>query len=321
VERAEIVYLPSASALDSLRRVQAHPESQIAAFVDPVYNAHDSRLAFAASAVEKSALSHELEKSDARSVEDGEIAKPNREARAPRETSIENEAETAQYLVTRALQRSGSPELARLPASAQEGEALKAYAGGREFFFFQGLQATAANVRSLPLRNFGILHFALHAFSDTDQPDLSGLVFSMVDGGGKPQNGFLRGYEIAGLNLSAQLVVLSACETNAGKRVRGEGALSLARRFFDAGASRVLATRWKVDDRQTARLMDHFYQALLGEKQGPAAALRQAQLFLLQDSATTLPYYWAAFTLEGDWKELSLDIQNPPTNNSQGKAP
>ena len=96
---------------------------------------------------------------------------------------------------------------------------------------------------------------------------------------------------------------LSACQTGLGKYIRGEGMIGLTRGFMYAGAPRVLASLWNVDDAATADLMKDFYQGMLGpEKLRPAAALRQAQIRMWQRDQYRSPFYWAAFVMNGDWR-------------------
>jgi CHAT domain-containing protein len=106
---------------------------------------------------------------------------------------------------------------------------------------------------SRELSQYRIVHFATHGLLDSQHPELSGLVLSLVDESGKPQNGFLRLHDIYNLNLPVELVVLSACNTGLGKDVRGEGLVGIVRGFMYAGAARVVASLWKVDDEATAR--------------------------------------------------------------------
>jgi CHAT domain-containing protein len=128
-------------------------------------------------------------------------------------------------------------------------------------------------------------------------------VLSLVDQQGKPENGFLRLYDIYNLNLSAELVVLSACQTALGKDIKGEGLIGLTRAFMYAGASRIVASLWRTEDRATAVLMKRFYEAMLaGNGMSPAAALRKAQLSMWQENRWRQPGYWAGFTIQGEWK-------------------
>jgi CHAT domain-containing protein/tetratricopeptide (TPR) repeat protein len=141
--------------------------------------------------------------------------------------------------------------------------------------------------------------FATHGFINSSNPQLSGLVLSLVDTKGKSRDGFLRLHDIFNLQLNADLVVLSACQTGLGEDIRGEGLVGLTRGFMYAGTRRVVTSLWNVDDAKTAKLMTSFFQKTLKEQQTPAAALRAAQLQLWQTNPD--PKYWAAFTLQGEW--------------------
>lgn len=151
------------------------------------------------------------------------------------------------------------------------------------------------------LKNYRILHFATHGFLNDQRPDFSGLIFSTVDESGKAIEGFLQAEMISGLHFGADLVVLSSCQSAIGKQLRGEGIQGLTRGFMRAGAPRIVASLWKVNDAATAALMKRFYQNMLGDRKlAPAAALRQAQLAMWKDPKWRSPYYWAAFVLQGD---------------------
>ena len=108
--------------------------------------------------------------------------------------------------------------------------------------------------------------------------------------------------DIDGLRLPVELVVLSACRTGLGQEVRGEGLIGLTRGFMYAGAPRVVVSLWQIDDRASAEFMKRFYQAMLGQKLRPAAALRAAQISMQSDKRWHQPHYWAAFTLQGEWR-------------------
>jgi CHAT domain-containing protein len=108
--------------------------------------------------------------------------------------------------------------------------------------------------------------------------------------------------DVYGLRAPVQLVVLSACQTALGKDVRGEGLMGLTRGFMYAGASGVVSSLWKVDDEATAELMRQFYFHMLEEGLPPAAALRTAQNEIRQRPEWRSPYFWAAFTLQGDYR-------------------
>ena len=147
-----------------------------------------------------------------------------------------------------------------------------------------------------------VVHFATHGFLNSETPELSGLVLSLVDREGNPTDGFLRLHDVYALSLAADLVVLSGCRTALGKEVRGEGLLGLTRGFFYAGAPRVMASLWPVRDRATAELMQRFYRGLLRDGLPPAAALRAAQRSLRREPRWRDPYYWAPFVIQGDWQ-------------------
>ena len=127
-------------------------------------------------------------------------------------------------------------------------------------------------------------------------------MLSLVDEKGRPREGFLRLHDVYNLDLTADLVVLSGCRTALGREIRGEGLWGLSSGFLYAGARRVVASLWWVQDRATTELMTRFYRALWEEKLRPAAALRQAQLSMLADRRFRDPFAWAAFVHQGDWR-------------------
>ncbi|HET9211404.1 MAG TPA: CHAT domain-containing protein [Thermoanaerobaculia bacterium] len=206
---------------------------------------------------------------------------------------------------TRSAVRSGEgdpPAFERLPASRQEAEAIAALAPAGESMLALDFDAALARVLGDRLSGFRVVHFATHGVIDAERPALSGLALSMVDQAGHPQEGFLHLHDVYNLKLDADLVVLSGCRTALGKEVRGEGLIGLTRGFQYAGAPRVLASLWRVEDQATAALMTRFYRALWIDKLPPAAALRQAQLGVRGQRRWRDPYFWAGFVLEGDWR-------------------
>jgi CHAT domain-containing protein/tetratricopeptide (TPR) repeat protein len=163
-----------------------------------------------------------------------------------------------------------------------------------------GRDASRAAVLSGALRDYRYLHFATHgSFAATD-PGGGRLVLAQVDSRGRAvANGFLHLADIYQLNLRAELVVLSACQSALGREVRGEGVMGMTRGFFYAGAERVLVSLWNVNDRVTVELMRRFYRGILTEGLSPAAALREAQDAIRRQERWQAPYYWAGFTLQG----------------------
>jgi CHAT domain-containing protein/tetratricopeptide (TPR) repeat protein len=194
------------------------------------------------------------------------------------------------------------PAFERLPASRREAEAIAALAPAGQALVALDFDAALPLVLGDRLSAYRILHFATHGVIDAERPALSGLALSMVDAQGHPQEGFLHLHDIYNLKLNADLVVLSGCRTALGKEVRGEGLIGLTRGFQYAGAPRVVASLWPVEDLATAALMTRFYTGLWVDGLPPAAALRQAQLWVRRQRRWRDPYFWAGFILEGDWR-------------------
>jgi CHAT domain-containing protein len=192
--------------------------------------------------------------------------------------------------------------LGRLPKSRWEAIDISNLVPPSQSFVALDFQANRDTVTSGKLANYRYVHFATHGVLDLEHPELSGIVLSRFDEKGRPQDGYLRLYDIYNLNLPAELVVLSACQTGAGKQIRGEGLIALTRGFMYAGAASVVASLWKVDDVATAELMKRFYQEMFINKKKPSAALRDAQLSLAKTTRWKSPYYWAGFVLQGEWR-------------------
>ena len=192
--------------------------------------------------------------------------------------------------------------LARLPFSRAEAQAILSVAPPQGTLAALDFDASRETVLSGRLAQYRIVHFATHAVLNTENPELSGVMLSMVDPHGRPRDGFLRLADIYRLSLPADLVVLSACRTALGREIRGEGMVGLTRGFFSAGARQVLVSLWPVEDRATAELMRRFYLAMLGRGRPPAAALREAQTTMWRDEGWRSAYYWAGFSLQGDWR-------------------
>ncbi|MEG4544280.1 CHAT domain-containing protein, partial [Microcoleus sp. Aus8_D2] len=270
IAQHEIITLPSASTLAILRQNYADrkpPNQTLAILADPVFSQNDERVK-------------------------GQIIPANTE-----------KLESNNLGLNRSLRSSSMawpPK--RLPFTRDEAKiifALVPTASGVQSLDFAASRATATDRN---LANYQIVHFATHGMANSENPELSGILMSMVDDKGNPVNGFLRLTDIFNLKLAANLVVLSACQTGMGQNIKGEGMVGLTRGFMYAGAQRVAVSLWSVDDEGTAVLMQKFYHKMLQEKLAPAAALRAAQMEMLQDKKWQSPYYWAAFTLQGEWK-------------------
>jgi CHAT domain-containing protein len=215
-------------------------------------------------------------------------------------SSVAGSAETDDLI--RSAGESGAPSLGRLPFTRQEAEAILASARDGKNLKALDFNASRATATSPELAEYRIVHFATHGLINSRRPQLSGIVLSLVNEQGRPQDGFLRDHDIYNLRLGAELVVLSACQTALGKQVRGEGLIGLVRGFMYAGAPRVAASLWNVKDEATAELMKRFYEKMLKEGMTPAAALRAAQVSMWNDKRWEAPYYWAGFVLQGEWK-------------------
>jgi CHAT domain-containing protein len=195
-----------------------------------------------------------------------------------------------------------SPSFPRLSSSLREARAISSLVPPDQLFLALGFQASRAAALRPELAQYRNLHFATHGVLDSRRPELSKLVLSLYDERGTPQDGFLRLNDVYNLRLDADLVVLSACQTALGQEVRGEGLIGLTRGFMYAGAARVLASLWSVEDRATADLMGDFYRGMLRQGLSPAAALRKAQLEMAKNPTRKSPYYWAGFSLQGEWR-------------------
>ncbi len=189
----------------------------------------------------------------------------------------------------------------RLPFSRMEARTINAILPGEVTMFTDG-DATRARVLGNALADYRVVHFATHGIAHAEIASLSSIVLSMVDQKGTPQDPFVTLSDIYEMRLNADVVVLSACSTAMGKNVPGEGPIGLARAFMYAGAPRVVASLWQVNDNATAELMKRFYQGMLIDRLTPAAALRRAQQQLAAIPRWASPYFWAPFVLQGDWK-------------------
>ena len=143
---------------------------------------------------------------------------------------------------------------------------------------------------------YSYVHVASHGYADEEHPDLSGLLFSPPHDTLDGDDGILRTRETYGLNLDADLVVLSSCESGVGKLVRGEGLVALTRGFFYSGARNIVFSLWKVPDKHTSDLMTAFYACLLSG-QDFSTAMRNAKLKMLNNPLSAFPAKWTGFVL------------------------
>lgn len=264
----ELVMLPSASTLIAIRGVQSHNSSTgklVAIIADPVLSPSDDRVQREGqlSAIAQGAADHDSQRPERQSTDD--------------------------------------LRLARLAHASEEADAISGIAPWGTTLVAKGFEASRETAMSPEVSRAQIVHFATHGFLDSEHPELSGIVLSMTDRNGAKTNGLMPLPDIYSLDLSADLIVLSACQTALGKESGGEGLVGLTHSFMSAGAKSVVASLWKVDDRATAALMAEFYVGILKKGMTPAAALRSAQLKIMQQKQWSAPYYWAGFVLQGEY--------------------
>ncbi len=222
----------------------------------------------------------------------------------PKKPSSDLELSLEESELKRATRDFNLDDLKSLPETQKEADAIIALVlKEEERLSAFGTDANYAWVTSPKLSNYRYLHFATHGFFNSTNPELSGIVLSLVDKKGNPQKkGFLRLNELFNLKFPAELVVLSACQTGLGKEVKGEGLIGLTRGLMYAGAERVTVSLWSVNDKATSVLMQEFYTQMLKDRKSPAAALRAAQKKIWEKDKWRDPYYWSAFTLQGEWR-------------------
>ncbi len=276
IKNHEIVNAPSAATI-ALQRQQPRrfAPKALAIIADPVFKADDVRLSSRNKASIDSCL----------------VTPPNNSKSATNPSELQ-----------RSLRTLDLRNIERLPSTQLEARQVLALVPANQRAAACSFAANYDNVtqpQKSRLDQYRNVLFATHGFINSSNPQLSGLVLSLVDSQGKSQDGFLRLHDIFNLQLNADLVVLSACQTGLGEDIRGEGLVGLTRGFMYAGTRRVITSLWNVDDAKTAQLMTSFFQKTLKEQKTPSAALRAAQLQLWQTNPD--PRYWAAFTLQGEW--------------------
>lgn len=282
----EVVNLPSASILAGIRQEGKEAFSKtIAVLADPVFALSDSRFQhIAKKTIEKDnkdniALTKSVDKLLERSAQDAFLSNGNSASSAS----------------------SGDYQLPRLLATKEEAEAIISFTSEKQNKLALGFEANKLLATSSELKNYRFLHFATHGLLNSLHPELSGIVLSLVNEKGEIQDGFLRLNDIYNLELPNELVVLSACQTGLGKEIKGEGIIGLTRGFMYAGTKTIMASLWKVDDDATSELMRYFYKAMLKDGLKPSAALRNAQVMMVKQKRWKSPFYWAAFTIQGEY--------------------
>jgi CHAT domain-containing protein len=278
----EILILPSASVLGVLREQIASRKQAprgLIVLANPVFGADDHR-------VESSGSSRSRKGTSALANEQKPAAPPS------------HDQSTARGLALRSI---GATEVSPLPFSMSEAQRILEAAKGQGVAKVD-FDANRSLALSPEMSRYRFIHFATHGVVDLERPALSRIILSLVDKKGRPQDGYLFLHDIYNLNLPAELVVLSACQTGVGKQVKGEGLIALTRGFMYAGAARLVASYWDVDDAATAELMEQFYKEMFINNKRPAEALQLAQLYLREQRRYSSPNFWAGFFIQGEWK-------------------
>ncbi|KPK37903.1 MAG: hypothetical protein AMJ78_10825, partial [Omnitrophica WOR_2 bacterium SM23_29] len=188
-------------------------------------------------------------------------------------------------------------EYSRLPYGKKELNNITRYFGKKECEIIIGKRATETRIKMLNLDDYQIIHFVCHGIINDRYPLESALVLSSDS---KMMNdGYLQLKEVYNLRTRAELVILSACNTAAGKMEIGAGLVSLSRSFFAAGARSVLASIWTIKDSTAALCMNSFYRELAIGK-SKSDALRNAKISMIKSNKEH-PYYWAGFILLGEY--------------------
>lgn len=276
----EVVSLPSASTLAVLRRElagRAPARKTLAVIADPVFDKNDERI--------KSGKNEN--KPATRSM-----------------TGASREHQSQESAVKNSPAQTGEQErvsIQRLPFTRLEADEILSLVPASASKRALDFDASRATATSAELGEYRYVHFATHGILNSEYPELSGIVLSLVGRDGTEQDGFLWAHEVFNLHLPVEMVVLSGCRTGLGKEIKGEGLVGLTRGFMYAGAARVMVSLWDISDEASAELMAQLYRRMLGKEHlSPAAALRAAQLAVWKEQRWQAPYYWAAFVLQGE---------------------
>lgn len=292
----EIVNVPSMSALIALRekvRQRQPAPKKLAILADPVFSPKDDRLQQALGSRHTAA---------SRSADSITLA-----STAPTGLSFSQQIEQSQSQRVLSDCNLDYQSLRDLPETGETAKQIASLISAPQQITKRlGLEANKEwlmDDQRSRLDQYQMLLLATHGCASSTNPQLSRLFLSRFNEQGQPISDALQLGDIFNLNLSAELVVLSACDTGLGKDLRGEGIIGLTRGFMYAGAERIVTSLWSVSAEQgTPELMEAFFAKMLRPNQplSPSAALRAAQREVWQKNHN--PYYWAAFTLQGEWR-------------------
>lgn len=189
----------------------------------------------------------------------------------------------------------------RLRYSRREAEGIERVVGGRDVLKLLDFNASRERFLRGDLQAYKYIQISAHGYSSQGHPDPL-IALSAYDANGRRLDPYLSAKDIQKLGLSANLVVLSACGSGLGQKVRGEGVVGLSQAFLSGGASGVLVSIWDVDDLATSEIMRLFYENLLKRGKNPSAAFRDAQISMWRQSRWNAPSRWAGFVHQGEWR-------------------
>jgi len=268
IESFNISYAPSASVLGFIKSQKEKPVSanqrELLAFGDPIFG--------------------------------DESASQKREVATQDTASVDSSAEN---ITERGLYEERGFEFKRLEHTAEEIQKIASHFDTDKRLTYVRAEAKEERLKAEALIQYRFLHFATHGVLDEQTPGRSSVVLTLDND--LTEDGFLQMNEVFNLNLDADLVVLSACQTGKGKLLRGEGVIGMTRAFMYAGARSLLVSLWSVNDQSTANFMASFYDHMHRGK-AKSEALRQAKLDFIKgtDAALHHPYFWAPFVLMGN---------------------
>jgi CHAT domain-containing protein len=321
VKRHAVTVLPSVANLKALRVFarKGRATKPMIGFGDPVF-ARDQTAARVVYAVEAVTAAAKEEKqpvsyaraADPRAVQTIRFLNPNPRvalALAVRAFTLGDavEPDSSDYWHGASVDRTRLADaLAPLPGSAEELKAVAAKVGASSSDIYLGRNATEANVKRLPLADYRVLYFATHGLVAGDVEGLGepSLALTLPNEPSELDDGLLTASEVAQLDLDADWVVLSACNTAAGENPGAEALSGLASAFFYAGARALLVSHWRIDSKAAARLTASTFDIMKSDQTvGRAEALRRAMLAYLDDRSdiwNAYPGFWGSFSLVGE---------------------